>query len=36
MQFKNLEDKCLYYRGLTDYKLLRFNWRESPRTLVVG
>ena len=22
MQFKNLEDKCLYYRGLTDYKLL--------------
>ena len=22
MQFKNLEDKCLYYRGLTDYRLL--------------
>ena len=22
MKFKNLEDKCLYYRGLTDYKLL--------------
>ena len=22
MQFKNLEDKCLYYRSLTDYKLL--------------
>jgi len=22
MQFKNLEDKCLYYRGLSDYKLL--------------
>ena len=22
MQFKNLEDKCLYYRGLADYKLL--------------
>lgn len=22
MQFKNLEDKCLYYRGLTNYKLL--------------
>ena len=22
MQFKNLEEKCLYYRGLTDYKLL--------------
>ena len=21
MQFKNLEDKCLYYRGLSDYKL---------------
>lgn len=21
MKFKNLEDKCLYYRGLTDYKL---------------
>lgn len=22
MKFKNLEDKCLYYRSLTDYKLL--------------
>lgn len=22
MQFKTLEDKCLYYRGLSDYKLL--------------
>lgn len=22
MYFKNLEDKCLYYRGLSDYKLL--------------
>ena len=22
MQFKNLEDKCLYYRSLSDYKLL--------------
>lgn len=22
MQFKNLEDKCLYYRSLTDYKLI--------------
>lgn len=22
MQFKSLEDKCLYYRGLSDYKLL--------------
>ena len=22
MQFKNLEDKCLYYRSLTDYKLM--------------
>lgn len=22
MNFKNLEEKCLYYRGLTDYKLL--------------
>ena len=22
MKFKNLEDKCQYYRGLTDYKLL--------------
>lgn len=22
MQFKNLEDKCPYYRGLSDYKLL--------------
>lgn len=22
MNFKNLEDKCLYYRGLTDYRIL--------------
>ena len=21
MKFNNLEDKCLYYRGLTDYRI---------------